>query len=73
MYIYTSENSIIVLPAPHRPDGRRPLWMLSLFILLTTLKAVVDTAWNLSPNSRLYENLKIYKQGSIWNKNKFIF
>lgn len=57
-----------LIPAPHKPDGLRPLWILSLFILWTIRRAVIDTSWVFSPNSNLFANLIIYKHGSIKEK-----
>lgn len=52
------------LPAPHNPEGLRPLWMLSLFILWTTRSAVMATSCFFSPNSSLPAKRIMYRQGS---------
>lgn len=53
------------LPAPQRPEGRRPVCIQSLFILCRSLKAVMDTSWFLSPNSSRWAKRGMYRQGSV--------
>lgn len=42
------------LPAPHRPEGRRPVCIQSLFILWTRRSAVMETSWVFGPNSSMW-------------------
>lgn len=42
------------LPAPHRPEGRRPVCIQSLFILWTRRSAVMETSWVFTPNSSMW-------------------
>lgn len=53
------------LPAPQRPEGRRPVCIQSLFILCRSLRAVMDTSWFLSPNSSRWAKRGMYRQGSV--------
>lgn len=59
--IWTLDN----LPAPHKPDGRRPVCIQSLFILCSSLRAVIETSWVFSPNSNMWANRGMYRHGSI--------
>ena len=52
------------LPAPQSPEGRRPWWIQSLFILETNLNAVIATSCSFSPNSNLCAKRWMYRQGS---------
>lgn len=57
------------VPAPQSPEGRRPVCIQSLFILCSSLRAVMDTSWFLSPNSSMCANRGIYKHGSATERN----
>ena len=65
------------LPAPHNPEGRRPVWIQSRFMRWTKRKAVIETSWTLSPNPILLAKRITYIQGSanheIMIVNKKIF
>lgn len=52
------------LPAPQSPDGLRPVCIQSLFILCTSLSAVMETSWFFSPNSSSWAKRGIYRHGS---------
>lgn len=52
------------VPAPQRPEGRRPVCIQSLFILCRSLRAVMDTSWFFSPNSSRWAKRGMYRQGS---------
>lgn len=56
-------------PAPQSPDGRRPVCIQSRFILCSSLRAVMDTSWFLSPNSSIWAKRGIYKHGSAKESN----
>lgn len=58
-------------PAPHNPDGRRPVCIQSRFILCSSLRAVIETSWVLSPNSNMCANRGIYRHGSIDRNKQF--
>lgn len=66
-------GNINCLPAPHKPEGLLPEWIESRFILWTNRKAVVETCWVLSPNSKRPANRKMYKHGSGNKENKSEF
>lgn len=53
-----------VVPAPQRPEGRRPVCIQSRFILCRSLRAVMDTSWFFSPNSSRCAKRGIYRHGS---------
>lgn len=57
------------IPAPQSPEGRRPVCIQSRFILCSSLRAVMDTSWFLSPNSSMCAKRGIYKQGSATERN----
>ena len=59
-------------PAPHSPAGRRPVCIQSLFILCTSLRAVVTTSFPLLPNWRRAAKRSMYKHGS-GGKNTWIY
>lgn len=52
------------VPAPQRPEGRRPVCIQSRFILCRSLMAVMDTSWFFSPNSSRWAKRGMYRQGS---------
>lgn len=52
------------VPAPQSPEGRRPVCIQSLFILCSSLMAVMDTSWFFSPNSSRWAKRGMYRQGS---------
>lgn len=52
------------LPAPQSPDGLRPVCIQSLFILCTSLIAVIETSWFFSPNSSRWAKRGMYRHGS---------
>lgn len=54
--------------APHRPEGRRPVWSQSLFMRDTSRIAVTDTSCVFSPKSKRCANLVMYMQGSVEDK-----
>lgn len=53
------------VPAPQSPEGRRPVCIQSLFILCTSLSAVMDTSWLFSPNSNMCAKRGMYRHGSV--------
>ncbi len=53
-----------VVPAPQSPEGRRPVCIQSLFILWTRRRAVMETSWVFNPNSNMWANRGMYRQGS---------
>lgn len=59
------------LPAPQSPDGRRPVCIQSLFILCTSLIAVMETSWFFSPNSSSWAKRGIYRHGSDRRDGRF--
>lgn len=63
MFVRKSCSSHSV-PAPQSPDGLRPVCIQSLFILCSSLRAVMDTSWVFSPNSNMCAKRGIYRHGS---------
>ena len=57
------------VPAPQSPEGRRPVCIQSLFILCSSLMAVMDTSWFFSPNSSRWAKRGMYRQGSAEDKH----
>lgn len=69
----TTSNSASVswLPAPQSPDGLRPVCIQSLFILCTSLIAVMETSWFFSPNSSSWAKRGMYRHGSGGDRKGF--
>ena len=58
------------LPAPQSPEGLLPVCIQSLFILCSSLRAVMETSWFLSPNSSSWVKRGMYRHGSGGNKTE---